>query len=158
MEAPTTSPSSPHFHIYTTLLNQVHEAQKKVAKMIQLAEEVKSGTNTNIRIQDDETLMMGQRLCVPDVEELKKEILEEAHKSLYAMHPGSTKMYRTLKENYWWQGIKREIAEYVSRCLVRQQVKSEHQSPTGTLQSLPISEWKWEHITMDFVIGLLRTL
>ena len=69
---------------------------------------------------------MKQRLCVPDVIELKKEILEEAHSSPYAMHPG-TKMYRTLKENYWWQGMKKEITEHVSRCLVCQQVKIEHQ-------------------------------
>ena len=45
--------------------------------------------------------MMGHRLCVPDVGELKKKIMEEAHSSAYAMHPGSTKMYHTLREHYW---------------------------------------------------------
>ena len=44
--------------------------------------------------------MMGHRLCVPDVVELKKEFMEEAHSSAYAMHPGSTKMYYTLREHY----------------------------------------------------------
>ena len=44
--------------------------------------------------------MIGHRLCVPDVVELKKEIMEEAHSSAYAMHPGSTKMYHTLREHY----------------------------------------------------------
>ena len=70
--------------------------------------------------------MLGQRLCVPDVIELKKEIMEEAHSSAYAMHPGSTKMYRTLKDHYWWRGMKREIAEFVSKCLTCQQIKIEH--------------------------------
>ena len=51
---------------------------------------------------------MGNRLCVPDIKELKKEIMEEAHCSAYAMHPGSTKMYRTLIDHYWWQGMKRD--------------------------------------------------
>ena len=51
----------------------------------------------------------------------------------------------------------REIAQFVSRCFVCQQVKVEHQKPSGTLQPLPILEWKWEHITMDFVLGLPRT-
>ena len=50
--------------------------------------------------------------------------------------------------------MKKEIAEYVSRCGICQQVKIEHQRPAGELQPLPIPEWKWENIAMDFVIGL----
>ena len=53
--------------------------------------------------------------------------------------------------------MKREVAEFVARCLICQQVKAEHQRPAGLLQPLPIPEWKWEHITMDFVSGLPRT-
>ena len=97
---------------------------------------------------------MGNRFCVPSNPDLKKQILEEAHSSAYAMHPGSTKMYRTLKDHYWWQGMKREITEFVSHCLTCQQVKAEHHRPTGLSQPLPTPEWKWEHITIDFVMGL----
>lgn len=53
--------------------------------------------------------------------------------------------------------MKRDIAQFVTNCQICQQVKVEHQRPTGLLQPLPIPEWKWDHITMDFVIGLLRT-
>ena len=53
--------------------------------------------------------------------------------------------------------MKRDIAEYVARCLVYQQVKVEHQKPAGLLQPLPIPTWKWEHVTIDFVMGLPRT-
>ena len=53
--------------------------------------------------------------------------------------------------------MKREIAQYISKCLTCQQVKAEHQKPSGLLQSLEVPEWKWEHITMDFVTGLPRT-
>ena len=53
--------------------------------------------------------------------------------------------------------MKRDVAEFVARCLVCQQVKAEHQRPPGTLQPLPILGWKWEHVTMDFVVGLPRT-
>ena len=58
---------------------------------------------------------------------------------------------------YWWNDMKGDIADFVARCLVCQQVKAEHQRPVGLFQRIPISEWKWEHITMDFVVGLLRT-
>ena len=100
--------------------------------------------------------MMGHRLCVPDVGELKKEIMEEAHSFAYAMHLGSTKMYHTLRKHYWWRGIKKDVIEFVSRCLICQQVKAEHQRPTGLLQYLPIPQWKWEKIKMDFLVGLPR--
>ena len=53
--------------------------------------------------------------------------------------------------------MKRDVAEYVSRCLTYQQVKAEHQKLGGLLQPLPVPEWKWEKITMDFVVGLPRS-
>ena len=52
-------------------------------------------------ITQDGVLIMKDRVCVLDVEDLRKLIMEKAHCSTYAMHPGSTKMYRTIKENYW---------------------------------------------------------
>ena len=58
---------------------------------------------------------------------------------------------------YWWRGLKRDAADYVARCYTCQQVKAVHQRPAGLLQPLPVSEWKWDHITMDFVSSLPRT-
>ena len=89
--------------------------------------------------------------------ELKNEILHDAHNSRYSIHPGSTKMYQDLKKNFWWPNMKKEIAEWVSRCDTCQRVKAEHQRPSGLLQPLEIPEWKWEHLAMDFVVGLPRT-
>lgn len=66
-------------------------------------------------------------------------------------------MYRDLKEFYWWPGIKRDITEMVAKCLTCQQVKAEHQVPSGLLQPITIPEWKWDHVTMDFVSGLPMT-
>ncbi|XP_075523974.1 uncharacterized protein LOC142556397 [Primulina tabacum] len=67
-------------------------------------------------------------------------------------------MYQDLRRLYWWpSGMKNDIEKFISECLTCQQVKIEHQRPAGTLQSLPIPQWKWEHITMDFVLGLPRT-
>jgi len=85
-------------------------------------------------------------------------ILEEAHKSKLSMHPGTTKIYQDLKKMYWWPKMKREVAQYVAKCLVCQKAKIERQKPTGMLQSLDIPEWRWDSITMDFVIGLPRTI
>ncbi|KAD4982231.1 hypothetical protein E3N88_18902 [Mikania micrantha] len=83
--------------------------------------------------------------------------MEEAHKSKYSIHPGATKMYRDLRVNYWWPGMKRDIAKYVENCLTCLQVKAEHQKPYGKLQPLEIPMWKWEHITMDLITKLSKT-
>ncbi|KAL6140765.1 hypothetical protein ACLB2K_059059 [Fragaria x ananassa] len=58
---------------------------------------------------------------------------------------------------FWWSGMKNDVAEYVFKCLTCQQVKAEHQRSRGMLKSLPIPSWKWEHISMDFVTGLLKS-
>ena len=81
---------------------------------------------------------MKDMVCVPDVEDLRKLIMKEAYCSAYTMHPGNTKMYQTIKENYWWSGMKKDIANFVLRCLVCQQIKAKHQKPLGTLHPLPI--------------------
>ena len=73
------------------------------------------------------------------------------------MHPGGSKMYRDLKELYWWPGLKREVTEVVGKCLTCQQVKAEHQLPSGLLQPVKVPLWKWERVTMDFVSGLPLT-
>ncbi len=52
--------------------------------------------------------------------------------------------------------MKKDIVDYVMKCLVCQQVKAEHQCPAGILQNLEIPEWKWDMIAMDFVVGLPR--
>ena len=125
--------------------------------MINLKEEIEKGKKAEFQIRDDGMIVKGHRMCVLEYSELKRDIMEEAHSSAYAMHPGSTKMYRTLKEHYWWNGMKKEIENFVSRCLTYRQVKAEHQRPVGKIQLLSIPVWKWEKITMDFVIGLSRT-
>ena len=66
------------------------------------------------------------RVCVLDDNDLRKAILEEAHSGSFAIHPGSTKMYQDLKMSFRWFGMKRDISEFVTKCLVCQRVKAEH--------------------------------
>jgi hypothetical protein len=61
-------------------------------------------------------------------------------------------MYQDLKKGFWWQRMKRDIAEYVAQCPTCQQGKAEHQRPAGPLQPLNVPEWKWD----QHCIGLRR--
>nr|GFB30577.1 transposon Ty3-G Gag-Pol polyprotein [Tanacetum cinerariifolium] len=69
----------------------------------------------------------------------------------------STKTYHDLKQYFWWSGMKGDVATFVARCLICQQVKIEHQRASGLLQQLDIHIWKWDEISMDFVTGLPQT-
>ena len=146
-----------HFRVKSVLMDRIKTAQCRDPQLMKIMDEVQQGQADDFVIGDDGTLRLGTRLCVPDVDGLRREIMEEAHHTVYSIHPGSTKMYHDLKGNYWWSGMKKDVAEFVSRCLTCQQVKLEHQKPSGLLQPLPIPEWKWENITIDFVTGLPRT-
>src|SRR3954462_523545 len=83
--------------------------------------------------------------------------MREFHNSTFAIHPGSTKMYRDLLRQYMWPGMKRDVARYVSRCTTGRQVKAEHRRPGGLLRPLDIPLWKWDHVTLDFVTALPRS-
>ncbi|GJZ13924.1 putative reverse transcriptase domain-containing protein [Tanacetum coccineum] len=96
-------------------------------------------------------------VTIPSVGGVRKLIMDEAHTSRYSVHPGADKMYYDLRDLYWWPGMKRDIAEYVSRCLTCSKIKAEHQKPSGFLQQPEIPEWKWEKITMDFVTKLPKS-
>jgi hypothetical protein len=143
--------------ILPTLADQIKLAQEKDPKLEKLRGKASQGEAFGYNITSNGILRTSDsRAVLPKDDRLRKEIMDEAHKTHYTVHPGSTKMYQDLKRNYWWSGMKRDIAEYVARCLKCQQVKAEHQRPAGPLQPLIIPEWKWDQITMDFVVGLPR--
>ncbi|GKA63120.1 putative reverse transcriptase domain-containing protein, partial [Tanacetum coccineum] len=94
---------------------------------------------------------------VPLKGDVRTLIMDEAHKLKYSVHPGADKMYYDLRDRYWWPGMKKDIAVYVSKCLTCLKVKVEHQWPSGLLHQPEIPDWKWEGIAMDFVTTLPRT-
>ncbi|XP_059292207.1 uncharacterized protein LOC132045644 [Lycium ferocissimum] len=103
-------------------------------------------------LNGDGVLRIKGRICVPRVGDLARLIMEEAHCLKYSIHPRAVKVYRVLKQYYWWCQMKRDIVEFISRCLNCQQVKYEHQKRGSLIQRIPIPEWKWERIVMDFVV------
>ena len=66
-------------------------------------------------------------------------------------------MYKDLKKHFWWDNVKKEVAEHVAKCMTCQQIKAEHSRPGGKLQPLSVPQWKWEEITIDFVSALPKT-
>jgi hypothetical protein len=102
-------------------------------------------------------LRFKSRLYILESAELKLTILDEVHKKPYFGHPGYQKMATTFRKLFYWPNMKGETTEYLYKFLDFQQVKVEHQHPTKLLQPLPIPEWKWETISLDFITGFPKT-
>ena len=102
-------------------------------KISTIVSQNREGKETKFSVNEDESLYYRDRVCVPNDDELKKSILEETHSRSFSMHPGSSKMYKDLKTSYWWSRMKRDVLEFVTKCMVCQKVKLEHQVPSGLL-------------------------
>ncbi|WVZ97867.1 hypothetical protein U9M48_043375 [Paspalum notatum var. saurae] len=139
-----------------TIKDQIIAAQKQDKGMSHIRDEINDKKKACFKL-DEGVLWFKNRLVVPKDMELRKKILDEAHTSMFTLHPGSNKMYQDLKQKFWWTRMKREIAKYVSECDVCQRVKADHLKPAGMLQPLAVPAWKWEDIHMDFIVGLPHT-
>ena len=129
-----------------SLLSRVIESQGQDAEIVSIRDRVQSGTgDEGWTIHTDGSLRYRGRVVVPQLTDLRDEILREFHYSRFAVHPGGTKMYQDLRRQYYWSRMKRHVGDFV------------RQKPTGLLQPLEVAEWKWEHVTMDFVTHLPRT-
>ncbi|GJX53425.1 putative reverse transcriptase domain-containing protein [Tanacetum coccineum] len=115
------------------------------------------GLDQQMEKKEGESLYFMDRIWVSLIGDVRTMIMDKAHKSKYSVHPGADKMYYDLRDMYWWPGMKRDIATYVSKCLTCSKVKAEHQRPSGLLQQPEIPEWKWDKITMDFITKLPRS-
>ena len=102
-------------------------------------------------IHTDGSVRYRGRVVVPQLTDLRDKILREFYCTQFAVHPSVTKMYRDLRCQYYWREMKRHVRDFVRLCLTCQQVKDEHHKPIGLLQPFELAEWKWEHVTIDFV-------
>jgi hypothetical protein len=137
-----------------TLAVEIREGQLEDAKLKEIQQLIRDNKTSDFSEDSQGTLWLGKRMC--SWPETHQEVdSQKTHDSAYSIHPSSTKMYKDLKTRYWWNGMKRDVTEYVALCDTCQRVKVEHQRLARLLQPLKILEWKWEEIGMDLIVGLL---
>ena len=122
----------------SSLIVEFKKGQHLDPVLMELNDSVLLKMNESFALEGDGILRYQDRLCVPDVDDLWTRIVAEAHGSRYSIHPGSTKMYHDLKQNYWWDGMKKDIAEDVAKCPNCQQVKAEHLKPGCLTQIIKV--------------------
>ena len=109
-----------------SFLDNIKGKQFTDEKLIWIKDKVLRGEAKDAQIDKEGVLRIKGRVCVPHVDDLINTILKEAHSLRYSIHPIATKMYRDLKNHFWWSIMKRDIVEFVAKCPNCQQVKYEH--------------------------------
>ncbi|GJZ20178.1 reverse transcriptase domain-containing protein [Tanacetum coccineum] len=143
--------------IHSGLKTKILKERSEASKDLKSPTEWLRGLERHFEQRDDGEIYFFDRIWIPSISGVRKLIMDEAHTSRYSVHPGADKMYYDLRDLYWRPGMKREIAEYVNRCLTCSKIKAEHKKPSGFRQQPEIPEWKWEKITMDFVTKLPKS-
>ena len=135
------------------LLARIKATQLKDLECAKIKQLLTEGKAKEFCLMEDELLTHFKQVCVPGIRGLRKEIMSKAHHSLYTVHPRGTKMYRDVKGSYWWNNMKRDIANFVKQCSTCQQVKVEHQRPAEMLKPFLILKWKWDEIIWTLFWG-----
>ncbi|GJY59374.1 putative reverse transcriptase domain-containing protein [Tanacetum coccineum] len=110
---------------------KIQVAQSEALKQENILMENLHGLDQQMEKKEGESLYFMDRIWVPLIGDGRTIIMDEAHKSKYSVHPEADKMYYDLRDRYWWPGMKKDIATYVSKCLTCSKVKAEHQRPSG---------------------------
>nr|GFC41521.1 putative reverse transcriptase domain-containing protein [Tanacetum cinerariifolium] len=126
------------------LISRIKEALKEDIEIWTIVENFNK--QVEFRLDDDNVLWQDTRLVVPNDATLREALLTEAHSSPFSVHPGSTKMYHDLKQYFWWSDMKGDVATFVARCLICQQVKIKHQRASVLLQQLDIPDQVGERV------------
>ncbi|GJS66054.1 retrotransposon protein, putative, ty3-gypsy subclass [Tanacetum coccineum] len=119
--------------IESNLMLQIKEAQRDDGELWAIVQNVEDDKHTEFSVDDDGVVWFEDRLCVPNDQTLREKVMTEAHSSPFTIHPGSTKMYRDLKQYFWWNGMKQMWL------------------------TIGYSYCEWDEISMDFVTGLPTT-
>ena len=148
-------------HPKSDLIDKIKVASMQYIEYVELFNDIQRTeiylNMTNFKIEQKGLIWFKDRLHMPNIIEIKLFILNEMHKPPFVGHPEYQKMKAALRKQFFQAGLKTDLVDCLSKYLEYQQFKVKHQHPVGLLQPLPILEWKWEVISLDFIIGLSRT-
>ncbi|KAJ9516266.1 hypothetical protein QJQ45_001108 [Haematococcus lacustris] len=111
----------------------------------------------NLRLSDSGIWYRDKQVVVPDVPGLRKGILYELHNATTSGHGGLEKTFQAVASHFWWPGMHAFVTAYVRGCQVCQRNKSSTKKPAGLLQPLPVPEYPWDSVSMDFVVKLPKS-
>ncbi|GJU82530.1 hypothetical protein Tco_1284895 [Tanacetum coccineum] len=87
--------------VQTSLISRILDALQEAIKEENLEVEALSGANHKLETWFDRVRYLNRRAWIPKVNNLRKVVIDEAHRSRYSIHPEVDKMYKDVKEYYW---------------------------------------------------------
>ena len=127
----------------------VREGGRKFPSHLQLKVSV-----AECAIDNDNYLLFRGRRWVPNFESLRTTIIQHAHDSAIAGHPGREQTYSFVARNFFWPNMSQDIRRFVRNCNVCGRSKAFRDQRKGLLKPLPIPVRPWQEISMDFVTDL----
>ena len=149
----TTEPS-PHYHQADLLFNALRTAQLADPVIQELRELTAKDGRYTLR---QDLLLYKDRIYVPDNNNIKLRILQSRHDHPTSGHPGVTKTLLSLRQDFYWPGVRQYVVDYVDGCTQCQRAKVFRHRRYGLLQPLPIPERPWSSLSMDFIDQLPRS-
>ncbi|GJY17632.1 putative reverse transcriptase domain-containing protein [Tanacetum coccineum] len=128
--------------IQSSIKDKLLATQYEASKEENTPAEMFRGLDQQMEKNEDGGLYVMDRIWVPLIGDVRTMIMDEAHAMRYSIHPGADKMYYDLRDTYWWLGLKKNIATYVSKSWTCSKLKVEHHRPSGLLQQPKIPKWK----------------
>lgn len=130
------------------LIDRILRANRETESLAALRKEAET-EGTDLALEDG-LLLHGEQLLVPDVDNLRTELIREAHDHLTTAHPGRDKTYQLLRAKYYWRGMISDIQRYIRNCHPCRRAHVPRDKTPGMLHPLPIPDHPWQHLTMDY--------
>ena len=142
-------------HARITLANKEDEDVARILDAIREdPQQVFEGIQLRRCMNHDNTLFYQNRLWVPAPVELRTDVIRDAHDQIACGHPGRDRTVELIKREFYWPGMRNDVARYIRNCHVCQRTKAPRDRYNGLLQPLPVPEQRWQDISMDFIVGL----
>jgi transposase InsO family protein len=133
----------------TSIVDRILQANRTARSLQALRKQAESETKSNLSLENG-LLLYKDRLVVPDEANLRTYLIREAHNQVSTAHPGKAKTAQLLSARYYWKNMWNDIDQYCRNCHDCRRANAPKDKTPGLLHPLPIPEYPWQHVTMDF--------
>ena len=131
------------------LIDRLLTANRTANSLEALRTVARTGEKNDLTLEDG-LLLYQNRLIVPDTDNLRTDLIKEAHEQVSTAHPGRRKTVQLLANRYYWKGLTASVERFIRNCHACRRANAPRDRTPGLLHPLPVPQRPWQHVTMDF--------